>query len=307
MIPGEPATAHYCGGGMWLRMVVMTVAVWSSASVPAHADGRDDVRRQVAAGGYPELADRAARAARPMVAVNRTRLRRAPKTRGTSRFGGVPDLPAGEPWPQCAGRPQSFLGQIRLRDLPPTAIELRRLGGVLLLFTQVQLENPSDTGYGLHAGRCTAVIHAPPGARLVRARKPAIPTFDTLLARMRFGARLDLPGFGRGDRLSPPLDDVRIADGEWRRWAGIRGRVQRLPGHLEHKLLGYVDGANDELDACWSSTQRRRTTPWQHLIAVGQDPVIGFEVADGGRLQVAIHPADLRRGRFDRVCGIFNE
>jgi hypothetical protein len=36
------------------------------------------------------------------------------------------------------------------------------------------------------------------------------------------------------------------------------------------------------------------------------DETIGFEVADAGRLQVAIDPRDLRRGRFDRACGIFD-
>ncbi len=41
-------------------------------------------------------------------------------------------------------------------------------------------------------------------------------------------------------------------------------------------------------------------------MTVGPDLGIGFEVADGGRLQVVIDPADLRRGRFDRVCGIFD-
>jgi len=31
-----------------------------------------------------------------------------------------------------------------------------------------------------------------------------------------------------------------------------------------------------------------------------------WEVADGGRLQLLISPADLARGRFDRVCGVFD-
>ncbi len=245
---------------MWLRIVIAT-AVLSLAAVPAHAGGREDVRRQVAAGGFPELADRAARAARPMVAVNRTRLRRAPHRLGTSRFGGSPDLPAGEPWPQCAGRPQSFLGQVRLRDLPPAAAELRRLGGVLLLFTQVEFEDPSDTSYGLDAGRCTAAIHTRPGARLVRAKTPAFPTLAMRPARMRFGARLDVPDVRHGDRLHPPMEDVRLADGAWEPWSEMRRRVQRLPGTLEHKILGYLEAVNGESGRCWWNSQRHRTPP----------------------------------------------
>jgi hypothetical protein len=50
----------------------------------------------------------------------------------------------------------------------------------------------------------------------------------------------------------------------------------------------------------------RPVDAWRHLITFGVDFGIGFEVADGGRLQVQISPADLAAGRFDRVCGIFD-
>jgi hypothetical protein len=86
----------------------------------------------------------------------------------------------------------------------------------------------------------------------------------------------------------------------------MRCRVQRLPGTLEHKILGYLEAVNGESGRCWWNTQRHRTPPWKHLMTVGPDLGIGFEAADGGRLQVVIDPADLRRGRFDRVCGIFD-
>jgi hypothetical protein len=45
---------------------------------------------------------------------------------------------------------------------------------------------------------------------------------------------------------------------------------------------------------------------WRHLFSVGYDPGMGWEVADGGVLQTLISPADLRAGRFDRVCGTFD-
>jgi hypothetical protein len=41
-------------------------------------------------------------------------------------------------------------------------------------------------------------------------------------------------------------------------------------------------------------------------VTIGWDEPAGFEVADVGRLQVAIAPRDLRRGRFGRVCGVFD-
>ena len=38
----------------------------------------------------------------------------------------------------------------------------------------------------------------------------------------------------------------------------------------------------------------------------GYDEDRGFMVADVGTLQLLISPADLRAGRFDRVCGVFD-
>jgi hypothetical protein len=42
------------------------------------------------------------------------------------------------------------------------------------------------------------------------------------------------------------------------------------------------------------------------LFTIGPDEEFGFEVADAGRLQLLISPADLRAGRFNHVCGVFD-
>lgn len=52
---------------------------------------------------------------------------------GKSRFGGLPDVPAGFRWPQRNVGEYKFLGQIALRDLPLFDIELPR-SGLLSLF-----------------------------------------------------------------------------------------------------------------------------------------------------------------------------
>ena len=38
---------------------------------------------------------------------------------GASKFGGVPDVPAGFVWPMWQNKPLSFMGQIRLGDVAP--------------------------------------------------------------------------------------------------------------------------------------------------------------------------------------------
>ena len=37
---------------------------------------------------------------------------------GASRFGGLPDLPSSADWPDNLGTPLTFLGQLRIADLP---------------------------------------------------------------------------------------------------------------------------------------------------------------------------------------------
>jgi hypothetical protein len=193
-----------------------------------------------------------------------------PDRLGTSRLGGPPDLPSGVRWPTCGGRRQSFLAQLRVRDLPPAARPLRRVGGRLWVFTDVEFE-PGETVFGLWAGRCTRVIHAAAGARLRRTPRP------------------------RGTmRLRPARMTFRTGTG-----------VPEAEFETEHRLLGDLVMPNGGGGRCWERT-RRRTGAWRHLLTIGSDSAVRFEVADAGRLQVAIAPADLRRGRFDRVCGIFD-
>jgi hypothetical protein len=230
-------------------------------------------------------------------------LERAPRALGTSRLGGRPDLPAGARWPRCRGRAQTFLGQVRLSDLPADAEPLRAHDGVLLLFTHVRIESP---GYGLWAGRCTSVLHAPEGAALTRERPPHGSRLLRLRpAEMRFRVRPDIPDTDVNlNRLASPLSDIRLAGRALERWWGLEQALHRRPALLQHRLLGHIRSPNGGR-FCWERTQRRLGA-WRHLFTIGLDYRIGFEVADGGRVQIAIPPGDLCRGRFDRACGIFD-
>jgi Domain of unknown function (DUF1963) len=279
-------------------------------ALPGTAQGQGyaepEVHATAGAAGFGLVADRVAASARPTLLVLRKLLRRAPRELGTSRLGGNPDLPLGTPWPHCRGKRQSFLGQFRLSDLPPEAGELGVHGGVLLLFMEVRFEHPSVRFRGRWGGRCTTVIHATAGTPLARVRPPRRAAILRLRpAQLRYAVRPDIPDVAM-DFQSPavPLSDVLLVDSEVDRWWDLRDSLHRRKGLLSHRLLGYVDTPNGE-GSCWRRTERP-IDAWRHLITVGLDFGIRFEVADGGRLQVEIPPADLAAGRFDRVCGIFD-
>jgi Domain of unknown function (DUF1963) len=275
------------------------------AAGPAVASGyrEAEVREAVAGAGFQPIADRVAATSLPTVLLGRRLLERPPRALGTSRLGGNPDLPAGASWPRCRGRAQTFLGQVRLSDLPADAEPLRAHAGVLLFFTHVQMESP---GYGLWGGRCTSVLHAPEGAQLTRKRPPRGARLLRLRpAELRFRMRPDVPDIDvELDRLAAPLGDIRLTSQEIERWWELEESLERRPARLLHRMLGHI-GTPNGTHPCWERTQRRGGA-WRHLFTIGLDFRIGFEVSDGGRLQIAIPPADLRDGRFDRVCGIFD-
>ena len=99
----------------------------------------------------------------------------------------------------------------------------------------------------------------------------------------------------------PPLGDVVPAD--WEAWFDFRDRVVG-PYDVEHRLLGYSYSPNGG-NACSARAERPKRT-WRHLMTFGYDEDRGYMVADAGTLQLLISPADLRAGRFDRVCGVFD-
>src|SRR5438876_2787944 len=57
--------------------------------------------------------------ARPSIRLLTTPVDESTLAPGTSKIGGVPDLPSDVPWPECHGLPQSFIAQIRLADTGP--------------------------------------------------------------------------------------------------------------------------------------------------------------------------------------------
>jgi hypothetical protein len=282
-----------CTAGILSVLLVLSVAAPASAR---------DVRKVAKAYGYGDIADRVVAASRPTEFFRPVRTGRMPSALGTSRLGGDPDLPAGVQWPRCKGKPQSFLAQVRVSDLPAEDVELRRLGGVLLFFTYVELE-PGETHYGDWAGACSSVRHARAGAALERRATPRTGVIRAKPVALRFAQRLDVPDLALDeDHLMPPLQDI-VPKGGFEQWYKFTDHLRGKP-FVETKLLGYPDAPNGG-NRCWARAERVKDT-WRHLFTMGPDDEFGFVAADAGRLQLLIAPEDLRAGRFNHICGVFD-
>jgi len=278
------------------------------ALLPASAEAgfrEDEVREAAKEAGFQRLADRLAGAARPALFMAPVKASRPHAAPGGTQLAGRPLMPVGTPWPRCKGHAQTFLAQIDLTTLPSEAWDLGRLGGHLLVFSHVEFESDGRRpGYGLWAGDCVDVLHVPAGTPVHRRGPPAGTQVLKMKRRaVRFLLRADIPDTAlETDNLMPPLADVSIGD-RWQPYGDLRAALQDVEEfrYTENKLLGYVESPNGG-PRCYTRAER---DGWRHLFTMGPE-YARFEVADAGRLQIAIRERDLLRGRFDRVCGIFD-
>ncbi len=285
-----------------IRLATTLAAVVLLAAAPAtSAQGfrEPEVRAALEANGLGALADTIAPAARPALILDRSLLEREPEELGATRLGGRPDLPAGTTWPRCHGYAQTFLAQLRLRDLPAEASELSGHDGTLLFFAHV--DRVDGSWNQPFTGECTTVLHARTGTPLRRAPlprhalrlRPAVPRYDV---------RPDLPdeNFGTSSRLMPPLHAVKLEDSF--AWSGVRDRLEGTDVR-PHRVLGYSESPGGG-SPC-SLRAERKIDPWRQLFTLGYDRRLGFAIEHFGRVQFLIAPADLQAGRFGRACGFF--
>ncbi len=155
-----------------------------------------DLAQAAAAAGYDAaLIRRLERAELPSVVLE--------TGRGASRIGGDPDLPRGTAWPTCHGRPQTFLAEIRVSELPRAgarAAPARRHAAVL---------HPGRAR--ARPGRATARRSSTRSRASCAPNRRARPCACT---RAQLGLRLrqDIPGPKLDDDYAmPPLADV-VAD-----------------------------------------------------------------------------------------------
>ncbi|MBX3232319.1 MAG: DUF1963 domain-containing protein [Labilithrix sp.] len=126
-----------------------------------------DLDRAIAAAKLGEHAELVRAVVQPCVDL-RTLTRAADDAIGTSRLGGLPDLPPAEPWPRLRGQALAFLAQLELHALHALheGLALPREG--LLSFFVWDVFDEEGEPY-LEVG---SVLHVPPGT-LARAALPA--------------------------------------------------------------------------------------------------------------------------------------
>ena len=161
----------------------------------------DQFRRAATELGLPE--DESARFAD----LIRFRIRAGDQTDGVraGRFGGMPHLPAGTPWPSIwPGAPLAFMASLDCAALPRLAgFALPEAGSLLFFLASAEAVESCSIADEQKFAR---VVHVPAGVETVAAEPP----FD------EFGEFRDEPLFGPENALFAKVE-VDLAD--WLDWA----------------------------------------------------------------------------------------
>jgi uncharacterized protein DUF1963 len=205
----------------------------------------------------------------------------APVTRGCSKLGGSPDLPAGFEWPHHELGPYRFIGQVNLADLPEGDHGLPGAG--LLSFFYAHDENGEsfwgDPDY-VRAYRFDGV------AALVPVEPPAAVRFgSTATLELQPGA--DVPPWPWDESAAKrwPIDES-LRDAYWEL------RLRLHPGR--RYLLGYP----------FNPTLGYDPTPgpgWRSLLTLDSDDALGWCWHDGDWLVTFIEEQRLRAGDFSQI------
>ena len=258
------------------------------------------------------------RLALPALAVE---LRQGPPD-GKSKFGGLPDLPAGTDWPRRGHKPLAFISQVDLGEvsrflrapvLPTT--------GLLSFFYEADLWTSGDSPDDRGAWRVLLLNGplSPQSPPLLTP--PAVPdnydpaTWGFEEAGVAFVPRISLPEAEHllTEQLGVGDDDYEAYNAlmdELRQAHGLSGLTQLLgyPAEIQHDPFATCQLASHGLEPQtsddWKSDEVIRLlsarADWRLIFQVDSLSEIGMEWADSGLLYYSIRDEELRTRQWDK-------
>lgn len=224
---------------------------------------------------------------------------------GTSRIGGLPDLPVEVEWPH-AERPLAFLAQVNLSEIAPLdPTGLLPKHGILYFFADDEEPwgfEPADSNHWRVIYRETVPTTGPTVA-------PADLAPESLLKEsgLTFESEWTLPPYE-----SPMTDGLEMTDEEEEAYLEADGEepIHRLFGHPQ-QVQGFVPyeiamATSGVFNGSWDSpeAEKARATydEWVLLLQLDSDwETNGMMWGDVGRLYFYIRKEDLAKRCFDRV------
>mgnify|MGYP001286141600 CR=1 FL=1 len=235
---------------------------------------------------------------------------------GTSKLGGLPDLPRMFEWPSWNGKPLGFITQINLAELPKfDFLKTLPLSGLLSFFYSAEQETwgfyPSDKG-------SWKVVFFTEVSNLERRNFPLNLTGDGKYksCSLKFHHSITFPPWE-----STSIQELSLTREEEDHYFEFGEKLQeylREDTEFVHRLLGYpIQIQGDMQIQCqllsngWNTgdpeTYRNplakklyeRANDWQLLLQIDSDQAAGMTWGDVGRIYYWIRKEDLQAANFD--------
>lgn len=231
-----------------------------------------------------------------------------------SHFGGAPRLPPGVDWPQCKGKPLTFLARLSLAELHAAhRIEWLPAIGALLFFYDVDGQpwgfDPNDRGGW-------AVLHVPDLAEPVLPSEVNDSQMTEELPHRNVGFRVIAvyPSCERG-----PVEALMLSETELEEY----DRIAELPfgGEPRHQVSGFPSPVqNDSMEIecqlashgvdCGDAKGYQSkeaaalmsgASDWRLLLQIADDDELGVMWGDAGNIYFWIEEKRALAGQFDNA------
>lgn len=235
---------------------------------------------------------------------------------GSSRIGGLPDVPEGFEWLVYRGAPLSFIAQLRLSDLAGLAPRglLPSDGLLSFFFDSTQMawgfspEHRDGWKVAFFEGDLSALKAAQP--------PPSLPE-EAVFApcRVEFFREYTIPPYGSAD-----YEQLRLTEAQGNSYFEMTQQLQEAYDPPINRVLGYPDQVQG--DVKWAAQMvsngiylgdlsshgdprvarlEKGVRDWVLLFQMDSDSAPGMMWGDEGRLYFTIKEADLKAGKFENV------
>jgi uncharacterized protein YwqG len=277
---------------------------------------KHDLRTHLEESGLTRVADGLERL---MMVSIRLKAKAAPEgdlKPGSSKLGGVPDLPEGTAWPECNGVPMALLAQLRLQDIALYDPEGRLpKSGILYFFYETKDQkwgfDPQDRGHW-------KVVYYDGDLAGLRAAIPpnALPKESRFrVCRLTFSNEITLPSWD-----SEAIKRLKLSQEDCERYVAFPGAscgegqtIHRLFGHPEQiqgnmqlecqcAFHGLYMGDSSGYDDPRRPALEKGASDWQLLLQIDSDEDnLGAMWGDTGRVYFWIRQQELKKRDFSNV------